>query len=153
VDHGRHETEEERLDRNLLELLNELRVALPGVQVLFAFLLVVPFQVRFERLTAFQRDVYFATLCCALVASALLIAPSAYHRLNFRSGQKRAVVMTSNKLAIAGIFVLALAMTGVMTLITDVVFDTTATIIVTSSSAAVFALLWLALPLRHRAGD
>src|SRR5512140_1245302 len=78
------ETEKERLDRNLMELLGELRVALPGVQVLFAFLLAVPFQAGFVRVTTFQRDVYFFTLCCALAATVCLIAPTPFHRLTFR---------------------------------------------------------------------
>jgi hypothetical protein len=146
----REETEKERVDRELIELLNELRVALPGVQVLFAFLLAVPFQARFAATTSFQRDVYFGTLCCALVASALLIAPSAYHRLNFRAHQKSTLVIVSNRLAIAGLAVLALAMVGVIVLIADVLFGTTATIVTGSLAVAVFAVLWAVLPLRQR---
>src|ERR1700759_4930755 len=85
---GRDETEEERLDRNLGELLQELRVALPGVQVLFAFLLAVPFQQNFTKISEFEKKVYFATLILTTVSAALLIAPSAYHRLTFRYQQK-----------------------------------------------------------------
>jgi Family of unknown function (DUF6328) len=144
------ESEQERLDRNLMELLGELRVALPGVQVLFAFLLAVPFQQRFADVTAFQRDVYFATLCCALVASACLIAPTAYHRLTFRLQQKDALVRTANRLTIAGLAALALAMTGVMLLISDYLFDTTTTIVTTALALLLLALLWAALPLRRR---
>ena len=81
---GREETEGERLDRNLGELLQELRVALPGVQVLFAFLLAVPFQQGFTKITSFQKDVYFATLLLTAISAVLLISPSAYHRLTFR---------------------------------------------------------------------
>ncbi len=88
-DSGRDETEEERLDRNLSELLQELRVALPGVQVLFAFLLAVPFQQGFEKITPFQKDVYFGTLICTAISAVMLISPSAYHRLTFRYQQKR----------------------------------------------------------------
>lgn len=142
----RHETEKERLDRNLIELLNELRIALPGVQVLFAFLLAVPFQSRWREVTAFQRDVYFATLCCALVATALMIAPTAYHRLNFRASRKRELVMVSNKLAIAGIAVLAVAMVGVMVLIADILFGTLGTTIFGALAALLFLLLWFVLP-------
>ena len=83
-DTGREETEKERLDRNLEQLLGELRVALPGVQVLFAFLLVVPFNQRFADITSFQQTVYFVTLLCATAACACLIAPTAHHRLEFR---------------------------------------------------------------------
>ncbi len=144
------ESEKQRVDRELIELLNELRVALPGVQVLFAFLLAVPFQQRFKQATVFERDVYFATLSCALIASALLIAPSAYHRLNFRARDKWALVEASNRLAIAGLGVLALAMVGVMVLISEVLFGGTAATIAGLLSAAVFAVLWLALPLRVR---
>jgi hypothetical protein len=146
-----HETEKERLDRELLELLNELRVVLPGVQVLFAFLLAVPFYQRFVDVTSFQRDVYFATLSLALIATAVLIAPTAVHRLNFRARDKKAIVMISNRLAIVGIAVLALAMVGVMVLISDVLFGRTMTIAVGVVAALVFGLLWAALPLSRRA--
>ena len=148
-----HETEKERLDRELLELLNELRVVLPGVQVLFAFLLAVPFYQRWADVTSFQRDVYFAALSLALIATAVLIAPTALHRLNFRSRDKKAIVMISNRLAIVGVGILATAMVGVMVLISDILFDRTMTIVVGVLSALVFALLWLALPVsrwRHQ---
>ena len=91
--HGREETAHERADRNLQELLGELRVALPGVQVLFAFLLAVPFQQRFGDASQFQRNVYFGTLICTAIASTLLIAPSAYHRVEFRSQDKEHIVV------------------------------------------------------------
>ena len=119
---GSDETEDERLDRNLCELLQELRVALPGVQVLFAFLLAVPFQQHFTAITPFEKKVYFATLLCTAVSAALLIAPSAYHRLTFRYQQKEHLVVLANRFAIAGLGFLALAMTGAMMLITDVLF-------------------------------
>ena len=145
-----HEDEKERIDRELIELLNELRVALPGVQVLFAFLLTVPFTQRFERVTEFQRDVYFGTLLCSALATALLIAPSAYHRILFRQGDKEAVLRISNVLTIAGLGTLAVAMTGVVLLITDVLFGDVTTVVVTVAVAAVFAELWYALPLTRR---
>lgn len=144
------ETEKERIDRNLMELLGELRVALPGVQVLFAFLLAVPFQAGFRRVTPFQRDVYFATLCCALLASACLIAPTPFHRLTFRLHQKRALVRIANRLTIAGLGLLALAMSGVILLISDVLFGTTGAVVATVLSTAAFVLLWGLLPLRYR---
>jgi len=145
-----HETEKERLDRELLELLNELRVVLPGVQVLFAFLLAVPFYQRWVDVTSFQRDVYFATLSLALIATVVLIAPTAVHRLNFRSQDKKGIVMVSNRLAIVGMAFLALAMVGVMVLISDVLFGPTATIVVALLAALLFALLWAVLPLSRR---
>src|SRR4051812_17698090 len=146
----REETEKERLDRNLAELLNELRVALPGVQVLFAFLLGVPFTQRFGELAPYQEDIYYATLMCAAAATALLIAPSAHHRVLFRQRDKRYIVSVSKRFAIVGLAFLALAMTGVVLLITDFIFSSTATTIATSATALVFALLWYALPLARR---
>ncbi len=147
---GREESEDERLDRNLSELLQELRVALPGVQVLFAFLLAVPFQSRFAGITPFQEKVYFATLLCTAMSAALLISPTAYHRLTFHLQQKRELVMLSNRLAIAGLCFLALAMTGAVMLITDVLFGTAATVVFSLGAAATFVTLWGALPLWRR---
>src|SRR5215213_10628104 len=118
----RDESEKERLDRNLGELLQELRVALPGVQVLFAFLLVVPFNQRFADITSFQRTIYFVTLLCATAACACLIAPTAHHRIEFRGKDKERIVMGGNKLAIAGLVLLATAMTGAITLVTDFLY-------------------------------
>lgn len=115
-------TPQERANRELIELLNELRVALPGVQVLFAFLLAVPFQQRFHQATSFQRDAYFVTLSAALVSTTLLIAPSAFHRLNFRRHDKQQIVEFANRCVIAGMGVLAIAMVSVMVLISDVLF-------------------------------
>src|SRR5258708_34187029 len=106
-DPTRHETENQRLDRNLSELLNELRVALPGVQVLFAFLLVVPFNQRWTQLSQFDRKLYFATLLCTALASVLLIAPTVHHRLLFRRHEKRFAVLTANRLSEAGMPALA----------------------------------------------
>src|SRR5437868_6130425 len=119
---GRYETEEERLDRNLSELLQELRVAQTGVQVLFAFLLVLPFNNRFTKVTSYEKGVYFATLLLAAAATLLFIAPSAHHRILFRLQDKHHVVATANKLALAGTACLALAMTGAVLLITTFLF-------------------------------
>ncbi|HEU4599479.1 MAG TPA: DUF6328 family protein [Solirubrobacterales bacterium] len=149
-DSGRDETEEERLDRNLGELLQELRVALPGVQVLFAFLLAVPFQKGYEKITEFQKDVYFATLICTAISAVMLISPSAYHRLTFRYQQKRQLVFYANRFSIIGLTFLALAMTGAVTLITDVLFDTAATIVVSALTVLAFGTFWFALPLQRR---
>jgi hypothetical protein len=147
---GREESEDARLDRNLGELLQELRVALPGVQVLFAFLLAVPFQQNFTRITSFQEKVYFATLLCTAISAALLISPTAYHRLTFHLQQKKELVFVSNRLAIAGLGFLALAMTGAIMLITDVLFGSLATVVFSTAAAAMFVLLWGLLPLRRR---
>jgi membrane-associated HD superfamily phosphohydrolase len=147
---GRDETEEERLDRNLSELLQELRVALPGVQVLFAFLLAVPFQQGFEKITPFQKDVYFATLMLTAAAATMLISPSAYHRITFRYQQKRRLVYYSNRFSIIGLALLALAMTGAITLITDVLFGAVATIVVTPLTLLTFGFFWFGLPLQRR---
>jgi hypothetical protein len=147
---GRDESEGERLDRNLGELLQELRVALPGVQVLFAFLLAVPFQQNFTKITSFQKGAYFATLLCTAISAVLLISPSAYHRLTFRYQQKRRLVLYANRFAIAGLVFLALAMTGAIMLITDVLFGTVATVVTTVTTVIVFSFFWFALPLRRR---
>jgi Family of unknown function (DUF6328) len=147
---GRDESESERLDRNLGELLQELRVALPGVQVLFAFLLAVPFQQGFEKITQFQKDVYFATLILTALSAVMLISPTAYHRLTFRYQQKRKLVFYSNRFSIIGLGFLALAMTGAILLITDVLFGTTAAIIVTALTVLVFGFFWFGLPLQRR---
>src|SRR6201996_9500479 len=106
---GREETEEERLARNLGELLQELRVALPGVQVLFAFLLAVPFQQNFSKTSEFDKKIYFITLLLTALSAALLIAPSAYHRITFRYQQKGRLVFIANRLSILGLGFLAAA--------------------------------------------
>ena len=143
----RHETEAERLDRNFNELLGELRVALPGVQVLFAFLLTVPFAQGFSELSAFERDLYFTVLLLTAVASAFLIAPTAYHRLQFRQGRKREIVFFANRAAVLGLAALALAMTGAILLITHFLFGAAAAIPVGIAAALVFGTLWYLLPL------
>jgi len=147
---GRDETEEERLDRNLGELLQELRVALPGVQVLFAFLLAVPFQQGFQEVTQFQKDVYFATLILASLSATMLISPSAYHRITFRYQQKRRLVYYANRFAIVGLALLALAMTGAILLITDVLFSTAAAAVTAALALCVFGFFWFVLPLQRR---
>lgn len=147
---GREESDDARLDRNLGELLQELRVALPGVQVLFAFLLAVPFQRNFTEISPFEEKVYFATLLCTAVSAALLISPTAYHRLTFHLQQKRELVFLANRLTIAGLSFLALAMTGAIMLITDVLFGSPATVIFSVAAATLFVVLWGVLPLRQR---
>jgi len=142
----REETDRERLDRQLNQLLNELRVAMPGVQVLFAFLLAVPFQQRFAQVTDFQRDVYFVTLlAAAAVASALFIAPTAYHRLMFQARDKPRLVALSSKFALGGLLALAIAINGALLLVTDVLFDGTAVIVTTIAAATLYIRLWFVL--------
>ena len=144
------ETGKERVNRELIELLNELRVALPGVQVLFAFLLAVPFSQGFSRATNFQRDLFFATLLCTALSSALLIAPSAYHRLHFRRENKEEILVTSNNLSIAGLAFLAVAIVGAVVLVSDYLFSTETAVGFGVGTAAMFGWLWLALPLWRR---
>jgi hypothetical protein len=144
------ETENERLDRELDQLLQELRIAMPGVQVLFAFLLTVPFQQRFTHVTDFQTNVYFFTLLAAAAASALFIAPTAYHRMMFRGHDKPRLVAMSSRLTIVGLAALALAMNGSILLVTDVLFDGAAVVVATSLSISLFAGLWFVLGLVRR---
>lgn len=147
---GRRETEEERADRNLSDLLQELRVALPGVQVLFAFLLTVPFTQRFHHLTGFQKNLYFGVLLCVALATILLVAPTAGHRILFRRQQKEFLVTVANNLTLAGMFLLAVAMCGAIALISDFLFSSTTTIVVTSAMAAAFAGFWYLGPMIRR---
>jgi uncharacterized membrane protein len=140
------ESPKERHDRELIELLNELRVTLPGVQVLFAFLLAVPFARGWQRATPFQRDVFFVAFLATGVSSALLMAPSAYHRLRWRVEDKGRIVRVSNVLAIAGIFFLAIALSAVVLLVTDYIFSRSAAIATTAAIGAVLIGLWYGLP-------
>ena len=147
------ETHEERVNRELIELLNELRVALPGVQVLFAFLLAVPFSQRFDQTTELQRDTFMVALLSTLAGSVFLIAPSAYHRIRFRDRDKEALLRISNVFAIAGMFFLAVGMTAVVFLVTDLIFKGATTSVVTAFTAALFAGVWFVLPLVRKSQD
>jgi Family of unknown function (DUF6328) len=147
------EGKDERLDRELIELLNELRVVLPGVQVLFAFLLTVPFTQRFDDATSLQRDVYFMTFLAAAVSTALLIAPSAYHRLNWRQGDKEHLLVVSNRMAIAGTVFLALAIVGTVFVVTDVIFEALSAALLAGGTTAFFGWLWYGMPLIRRLRD
>ena len=148
------ESRRERVNRELIELLNELRVALPGVQVLFAFLLAVPFAAGWERVTMFQRDVFFATLAATAISTAFFIAPTAYHRLHFRNAEKERILFASNKFSIAGIMFLGLSMIGVVVLITDFIYSGTAAAIAGAIAFALYFGLWVGLPLsRHAKSD
>jgi hypothetical protein len=147
---GRNETDLERCDRNLTELLGEIRVALPGVQVLFAFLLVAPFNQRFGTLDQFERRLYFVTLLSTLLAAILLIAPTLVHRFHFQLGEKRYVVQAANRLLIAGLSAFAFALTVAVLLITLYLFGAMTAIVTTATVSATLALIWFTLPLRRR---
>src|SRR2546430_2296159 len=147
------ETKDQRVNRELIELLNELRVALPGVQVLFAFLLTIPFSRGFPQISARGRDVYLAALLSTVVSTALLIAPSAYHRLNFRQAQKERLLLHANAMAIVGLLALAVAIACSVFFVTDYLFGDVATALATGLTAALLAWLWYALPLWRRLHD
>ena len=144
------EDRQERSAREVVELLQELRIVLPGVQILFAFLLTVPFAQRFTELTGLQRNVFFATLLCTAAATALLIAPSAHHRMLFRQGAREHRLRVGNLLTIFGLIFLVPAMVGVIFVITDLMFGLMGAVAVTVLMALVFGLLWFALPLWYR---
>ncbi|HWE08254.1 MAG TPA: DUF6328 family protein [Solirubrobacteraceae bacterium] len=149
----RDETPDERLDRNTIELLNELRVVGTGIQVMFAFLLVVPFNAGWSKTTSFERTVYFVTLALVAVATFLLMAPPVQHRLLFRQHEKRYLITIANKLAIAGIAFLALGFTGMLVLLSDYVVGGIAPIIAGVLTLALTGGLWFALPLARRSRE
>ncbi len=144
------ETHKERVDRELLELLNELRVALPGVQILFAFLLIVPFQQTMSQTSDFQKDVYFLTLVTVCVATGLLIAPAAQHRVLFRQHDKEGLLRRSSRLAYAGVVVLAVAISAAVLLVTDILFSRTQAWITAGVVAALLAWWWVVVPYWQR---
>jgi len=146
----RDQEEQERLNRQLLELLNELRVALPGVQVLFAFLLAVPFQQRFREATDFQKYVYLFTLLASATTTALLIAPTGYHRLLFRRGDRPRIIEHGTRMLILGLISLAMAMTGAVYLVTDFLFAADTAVAIGVAGAVVFGWLWFGQALWRR---
>ena len=139
------ETPKERHDRELIELLNELRVALPGVQVLFAFLLAVPFARGWPKVTPFEKDVFFVSFMGGAVSSALLIATSSIHRIGWRVSDKGKIVRVGNVLTIAGLGALAVAIVAVVLLVTDYIFSRTTAIAASAAVAAVILANWYAL--------
>jgi amino acid transporter len=147
------EQPEERQNRELIELLNELRVALPGVQVLFAFLLTVPFSNRFLMLTGSQRAIYFATFVGTTIATGLFMAPTAYHRIRFRQGDKERMLRTSNRFAIVGIAILALSVTSAVVLTTDLMFGLGTATVVGLGVLLFLVWVWFAIPLARRIRD
>jgi hypothetical protein len=149
---GRNETQLERCDRNLAELMQEVRVVQTGVQILFAFLLTAPLAPRFPELSEFQQLTYFATLLAAGAAAVLLIAPTAYHRILFRLGDKEHLVDVANRFTLAGLTCVALSMVGALLFVTDLLFDATTVMAGTTALAALGCLVfWCLAPLRRRA--
>jgi hypothetical protein len=146
---GRDELPTERLDRNSEELMQQLRVAGTGIQVLLAFLLVVPFNARWSQATAFDRYVYFVTLLCMAAAAVLLIAPSVHHRVLFRHGEKRYLVTMGNRMAIIAMVLVTFGLTGILLLISNVLFGGVTAAIVAVVTLVGAATLWFGLPLRQ----
>jgi len=142
-----------RLDRELMELLNELRVALPGIQVLFAFLFTVPFTQRFKDLTDLQRTTFFVAFLAAAAATVLLIAPSANHRIRWRERDKESLLRRANVMTIAGLAILAVAMTAATFLVTDLLYEVPAASITAAGLAGAFAIAWYVLPLSRKLRD
>jgi hypothetical protein len=147
----RNETPIERLDRNTMELLNELRVAGTGIQIMFAFLLVAPFNTGFKHVSEFGRIDYFVTLICVALAAVLLMAPSIHHRILFRHGEKPYLIWMANRLAIAAMVFLTIGFTGILVLLADVVLGGPAPVIMGVLSASIITGLWFALPLARKA--
>jgi O-antigen/teichoic acid export membrane protein len=151
---GRRESEAERIDRNLLELLQELRVATLGVQVLFGFLLAMPFSERFTTLDPEQRRLYVADLLLAALATALLSAPVAYHRIVFRRHEKHEVLRFANAMALAGLCTVALAVSAAVLLVVSIAYDGLVAAVIAALVAGVYFTLWYVVPhLAHRDDD
>ena len=143
----RDETPAERADRNFDDILQELRVTQTGVQVLFSLLLTVPFTQRFEKVTTFQKDVYFVALLLAAATVVCLVAPVSVHRLLFQTGEKPWVVKVSSRLAMTGLVLLCLTLTAVLLFVTDVLFDGTAAVVTATVFVAATVTLWFVPPL------
>jgi hypothetical protein len=144
------ESKSERLNRELMELLQELRVVIPGVQVLLAFLLTAPFQQRFADLPGSMRNAFFASIACATLATAFLIAPSAHHRLRWRAGEKEPLVRIGNQMAIIGTVFLAAAIVLALYVVTDVLFTSDLALWTAVGAVIVFGGLWYVLPMLWR---
>jgi len=147
---GRNETQLERCDRNLVELLQEVRVVQTGVQVLFAFLLMAPLTPGFEHLGSLQRAEYFVTLALAGAAAILLIAPTAYHRALFRQGDKEYLVTVANRLTIAGLAAVGMSMVGAMVFVTGLLFGQSAALVSGMIAGICCLTLWAVLPVARR---
>jgi hypothetical protein len=141
------ESKGERLDRELMELLQELRVVLPGVQVLLAFLLTAPFQQRFSQLPGSLRNAFFAAIVCSTLATALLIAPSAHHRLRWRAGEKERLLRIGNQLALWGTVFLAAAIVLALYVVTNVLFTSQQALLTAAAAVVVFGVVWYVVPM------
>ena len=150
MDNGRHETELERSDRNLVELLQEVRVVQTGVQILFGFLLTIAFQPKFEKLSSFQKADYLGTLVFAATTLIMITAPSSWHRILFRRGDKEHLVTVANRFMVLGLATLGMTMVGVVMLLSDVAFPTWLTVLVTALAVIACSMLWYVLPLARR---
>ena len=144
---------DDKQDRQMIELLNELRVAMPGVQILLGFLLTVPFAARFEVVTSFQRHVYFVTVCLAALTTACLIAPTAAHRLLFHQGERPWLIEQANRMLIAGLVFLGLALVGAILMVTDFLFDGAVVYVVPPALALTILGLWFLRPLARRMSE
>jgi Family of unknown function (DUF6328) len=150
---GRISEEERKRDRQMIELLNELRVAIPGVQILFGFLLTVPFAQRFGDTSQFQRDVFYVTLLATAASTACLIAPSAAHRVLFHQSERSFLVENASRLLVVGLCFLLVALTGAVLLITDVLFDGAIVWIAPAAFAGLTLSLWFVAPLMRRLSE
>jgi amino acid permease len=148
--HRRNETEKQRWDRNFADLLQELRVAQTGIQILFAFLLTLPFSNRFTEVTQFQKDVYVVALLAAAGATAMIIAPVAFHRALFRQGRKPELVRYAHAMASGGLFFLLISMVSAVLLVTDFILDRPVAFVFTGVTAAYFLTFWVAVPFFRR---
>lgn len=140
----------ERLARNVNDLLQELRVALAGVQILFGFLLSIVFTGPYQRATALQHGAHLVAVLFAVISVALMTAPAAWHRMLFRQGRRPEILRVSNVFAIGGLASLALAMSSTVFLLADVVLGDWPAIVTGGLTMAAFGLVWFAIPLRHR---
>ncbi|MFE9692935.1 DUF6328 family protein [Micromonospora sp. NPDC005806] len=144
------ETEKQRWQRNFADLLQELRVAQTGVQILFAFLLTLPFSNGFTRATPFQKDVYIIALLSAAAAAAMIISPVAFHRALFRQGRKPELVRFSHHMATGGLAFMLISMVSAVLLITDFVLSRPIAVVLSAITAVWFLALWLVLPFARR---
>ncbi|MGW4944635.1 DUF6328 family protein [Actinoplanes sp. NPDC004185] len=147
---NKHETEKQRWDRNFADLLQELRVAQTGVQILFAFLLTLPFSNGFPKTTDFQKDTYIVALLAAAAATAMIISPVAFHRALFRQGRKPELVRYAHKMATGGLAFMLISMVSSVLLITDYLTNIWVALILTGIAALFFLTFWAAVPWARR---
>jgi hypothetical protein len=147
---SRDESEAERDDRNLIELLQEARVVQTGVQILFGFLLTIAFQPKFEKLSSFQKADYLFTLVAAATTLIMITAPTSWHRILFRQGDKEHLVKVANRFMVFGLASLGLTMVGVVMLLSDIAFPSWLTVLVTAVAVLACSVLWYVMPLARR---